>query len=154
LAAVSDAFPKGSVQGLKAVKQFTLDASFDGGLIEVDLSDAGVAEADLQAPHGGRELRARGDTGHRHRRRHSGRRGDDALLGYPGRIEVPTSPIRLNVSLSGNALGLSWSGGQAPYTLQTRSALTGAWQNLLTTGATTVTVPLTNSAAFFRIGSN
>lgn len=154
LAAVSDAFPKGSVQGLKAVKQFTLDASFDGGLIEVDLSDAGVAEADLKrlTVAASYVLDAVPAT--------------DTAVAIPaaavttpfsdtlGGFEVPTSPIRLSVSLSGNALGLTWAGGQAPYTLQTRSALTGAWQNLLTTGATTVTVPLTNSAAFFRIGSN
>ena len=69
-----------------------------------------------------------------------------------GGFQVPTTPIRVSAVLSANGLGLSWSGGQGPYTVQVRDTLVAPWRDLITTGATTATVPLTNTAAFFRIG--
>jgi hypothetical protein len=71
-----------------------------------------------------------------------------------GGFEVPTTPIRVAVTLTGNTLGLSWSGGLPPYSVQVRSALDGPWQNLLTTNDLKTTVPVTNSATFFRISGN
>lgn len=154
LAATSEAYPKGSVQGVRLLKQVTLDSAFDGGLVDINLADTELSAADLQ------------------RVTVSATYLLDAVAGTETTIAVPvagvttpfsdtlggwitpTRPIRVSCVLSGNTLGLTWSGGSAPYTIQARGTLNAAWQNILTTGATAVAVPLTNSAAFFRITGN
>lgn len=65
---------------------------------------------------------------------------------------MPSTPIRVTAGRVSDGLGLSWSGGQPPYTVQVRETLVGPWRDLLTTSATTVTIPVTNAASFFRIG--
>lgn len=154
LATVSDAFPKGSVQGVKLLKQVTLDATLDGGLVEVDLSGLGLGATDLKRVTVAASylLDAVDAT--------------DTAPAVPvaavttpfsatlGGFEVPTTPIRVTVTRSGDALALAWTGGKAPYTVQTRSALDAPWKDLLQTSAASATVSATNSAAFFRVGGN
>ena len=152
LASVSDTFPKGSVQSLLLLKQVTLDASSDGGLVEVDLSGLALSEADLKrvTVSASYFLEAVAAT--------------DATPAVPvaavttpfsdtlGGFEMPSTPIRVTAGRVSDGLGLSWSGGQPPYTVQVRETLVGPWRDLLTTSATTVTIPVTNAASFFRIG--
>ncbi len=152
LAAISEAYPQGSVQSIRHLKQVTLDGSFDGGAAEVDLTGIDLTATDLQrvivsASYGLDEAPA-----------------TDASPAVPawmvttpfsatlGGFQAPTTPIRVSAGLSANGLGLSWSGGQGPYTVQMRDTLAAPWRDLITTGATNTTVPLTNAAAFFRIG--
>lgn len=154
LAATSEAYPNGSVQSLKPLRQVTLDASFDGGLVDIDLSGVALSAADLKrvTVSASYVLEAVAAT--------------DTAIAVPvaavtspfsatlGGFDIPTTPIRVAVTLSGNTLGLSWTGGLPPYTVQVRSALDAPWQNLLTTTTLMTTVPVTNSAAFFRISGN
>lgn len=154
LTATSEAYPNGSVQSLKHVKQVTLDASMDGGLVDIDLTGLAMSAADLKriTVSASYVLDAVAAT--------------DTTIAVPvaavtspfsailGGFDVPTTPIRVAVTLTGNTLGLSWTGGLPPYSVQVRSALDGPWQNLLTTNDLKTTVPVTNSAAFFRISGN
>jgi hypothetical protein len=66
----------------------------------------------------------------------------------------PSSPIRIAIAKSGANVGLSWTGGTAPYQIQVRPLLSAPWENLLSTSATTLTVPATNGSALFRVTSN
>jgi hypothetical protein len=154
LSATSEEYPNGSVQSLKHLKQVTLDTSFDGGLVDIDLTGIALSAADLKRVtiSASYVLNAVAAT--------------DATIAVPvaavtspfsatlGGFDVPTTPIRLAVTLSGNTLGLSWTGGLPPYSVQVRSALDAPWQNLLTTNTLTTPIPVTNSAAFFRVSGN
>jgi hypothetical protein len=152
LAAVSDPYPQGSVQSIRHLKQITLDATFDGGAAEVDLTGIDLSATDLRrvlvsASYALDEAPA-----------------TDASPAVPvwmittpfsatlGGFEPPATPIRVSAGLSADGLGLTWSGGQAPYTVQVRETLIVPWRDLVTTSTTSATVPLTNTAAFFRIG--
>ena len=154
LAAVSDAYPKGSVQGIKLLKQVTLDATFDGGLVDVDLSGLGLGAADLK-----RVTVSASYVLDAVEAKDTAAAVPLAAVTTPfsatlGGFDAPTTPIRVTTSLSGNTLSLAWTGGKAPYTVQTRGTLNAPWKDLLQTSATSVTVSATNSAAFFRVGSN
>jgi hypothetical protein len=154
LSATSEEYPNGSVQSLKHLKQVTLDTSFDGGLVDIDLTGLALSAADLKRVtiSASYVLNAVAAT--------------DATIAVPvaavtspfsatlGGFEVPTTPIRVAVTLSGNTLGLSWTGGLPPYSVQVRSALDAPWQNLLTTNTLTAPIPVTNAAAFFRVSGN
>jgi hypothetical protein len=154
LSATSEEYPNGSVQSLKHLKQVTLDTSFDGGLVDIDLTGLALSAADLKRVtiSASYILNAVVAT--------------DATIAVPvaavtspfsatlGGFEVPTTPIRVAVTLSGNTLGLSWTGGLPPYSVQVRSALDAPWQNLLTINTLTAPIPVTNAAAFFRVSGN
>lgn len=61
-------------------------------------------------------------------------------------------PLTLNTpSVGANGLTLSWTGGQAPFLVQYKTALTGPWLNLATTANTSVTVPSVLSDSFYRV---
>jgi hypothetical protein len=154
LSATSEEYPNGSVQSLKHLKQVTLDTSFDGGLVDIDLTGLALSAADLKRVtiSASYVLNAVAAT--------------DTTIAVPvaavtspfsatlGGFEVPTTPIRVAVTLSGNTLGLSWTGGLPPYSVQVRSALDAPWQNLLTINTLTAPIPVTNAAAFFRVSGN
>ena len=62
-------------------------------------------------------------------------------------------PIATSAGLSGNHLTLNWTGGIAPYQVQTTTNLANpVWENLgAPVNASSLSVPLTNEAAYFRI---
>jgi hypothetical protein len=67
---------------------------------------------------------------------------------------APIDPIQVTVIREGTALRVAWTGGVAPYTVQSRTALTeGAWVDLSTTSDTSVSVPTDGSVVFFRVMS-
>lgn len=72
-----------------------------------------------------------------------------------GSVGTPAAPATLTAPrVSGSDLILSWTGGQAPFKVQSTAALGGAWVDVTTTSATTATVPLAPSAnAFYRVQS-
>jgi len=140
------------VQSLSLLKQVTLDASSDGGLLEIDLAGVGLSEADLKrvTVSASYFLDAVAAT--------------DSTPSVPvaavttpfsdtlGGFVIPSTPIQVAASRLADGLGLTWSGGQPPYTVQVRDTLIAPWRDLLTTSATTASIPMTNGAAFFRIG--
>ncbi len=64
------------------------------------------------------------------------------------------SPAKLDApKVSGADIALTWTGGQAPYLVQWTTSLGGAWVNLHTTSATSLSVPLAGSGGFFRVQS-
>jgi hypothetical protein len=69
-------------------------------------------------------------------------------------LPVAAAPaIVLSATLQGTNLLLNWSGGITPYQVQTASDLGNpVWQNVGTpSGATSLSVPATNGAAFYRV---
>ncbi len=68
-------------------------------------------------------------------------------------IVVSAPPFTVFVSLQGTNIFLSWSGGAAPFQVQTTADLVNvSWQNIggpITD--TNLTIPITNTAAFYRI---
>jgi hypothetical protein len=66
----------------------------------------------------------------------------------------PATPIQVTGIKTGanNAATLTWTGGTAPFRVQTRSAVGGgAWTDVSTTSERTATVTLTGAAGFYRV---
>ncbi len=69
-------------------------------------------------------------------------------------VILPGQVVQFDVpGVSGNAVTLTWAGGNAPYTLQKKSlAAGGEWQNVLTdTTETTTTQPIGATPEIFRV---
>ncbi len=66
---------------------------------------------------------------------------------------IAAPPIVVSADLQANALLLNWTGGIAPYQVQlTTNLIPLAWQNLgVPINRNSVSVPLTNEAAFYRV---
>jgi hypothetical protein len=69
---------------------------------------------------------------------------------------VPGITVQINsITVSGNNVVMTWTGGKAPYTVQQKAALTDAtWNDVQTTSNTTVTVPISGATGFFRISGS
>jgi hypothetical protein len=90
--------------------------------------------------------------------------GATAVVSAPGRSVTGPASAGLAVAggapitgfkavLSGTSVKLSFSGGTAPFQLQKKSTLTGAWVNEGAAFSTReVTLPAADAAAFFRVG--
>jgi len=89
------------------------------------------------------------------------RTGDTALVG-PGNLRMHISsiafvqepPLKMrSIMRNGNNITITWSGGNPPYQLQTRSDLsTGTWSDVgAPTTALSVTVPIGVSEGYFRV---
>jgi hypothetical protein len=67
---------------------------------------------------------------------------------------TPGEPAKLSVTREAGGLRLTWTGGQAPYTVQRKSALgDAAWTDLGVVQEPTFLVPVEGSAAFLRVVS-
>ena len=68
-------------------------------------------------------------------------------------VVAPAPSFTVFVSLQGTNIFLSWSGGNPPYQVQTTADLVNiSWQNLGSPITdTNLTVPITNTAAFYRV---
>lgn len=63
-----------------------------------------------------------------------------------------TGGIQLTARRDAGGLRLEWSGGTPPYTIQRKNSLSDAnWQDVMTSGNTSETIPTTGAAGFFRI---
>jgi len=82
---------------------------------------------------------------------------DPAGLFSTAAMNLEVAPARANVSavFSGNNLMLTWSGGIPPYQVwQATNIFNPTWQPVgPPTSANNLPVPVTNPAAFYRIGS-
>lgn len=62
------------------------------------------------------------------------------------------SPIVLNATAGApGKVNLSWTGGQGPFTLQTKSTIDGAWTTAATSATRSITVDAGGSAGFYRV---
>ena len=146
--------PGGSVQGLVFVKHVELDGTFEGGAVDIDISTNGISATDLRRVTVASSYKLTEAP------------ATDTAIAVPaayvttpfsatlGGFIQPSSPIRIAIAKSGANVGLSWTGGTAPYQIQVRPLLSAPWENLLSTSATTLTVPATNGSALFRVTSN
>lgn len=75
-------------------------------------------------------------------------------VAYDAAVFTVTSGPVLSIAPSGNNLNLSWVGGSAPFVVRAAGQLPAiSWSSIATTSVQNLTVPLTNTAAFFRIQS-
>src|SRR5690606_11872489 len=64
------------------------------------------------------------------------------------------SDLERSVARNGNGLRLSWTGGNAPFTVQKKTALTDAdWNTVTTTNERTADVTIEGAHGFFRVAS-
>ena len=61
------------------------------------------------------------------------------------------SESRLSAALAGNDFQLSWNLPPGQSVIEQKLSFSTAWMPVLTTAVQTATLPITNSAAFFRI---
>jgi len=73
-------------------------------------------------------------------------------VAYDAAVFTAIAAINLSIIMTGTHANLSWTGGTAPFVVQETSLLpTGTWNNVLTTNAQNVSLPLTGAAGFFRV---
>jgi hypothetical protein len=69
-------------------------------------------------------------------------------------VTVGTGDVEVTVARNGNGLSLSWAGGNAPFTVQKKTALTDAnWTTVTTTNERTAEVTIEGAHGFFRVAS-
>jgi hypothetical protein len=79
---------------------------------------------------------------------------DDGVhaVAYDAAVFTVTAAINLTIAVTGPNVNLSWTGGTAPFVVQETGMLpTGTWNNVITTNAQHVSLPLTGAAEFFRV---
>jgi hypothetical protein len=146
--------PAPSVQSLVFVAHLELDGAFDGGDLTLDISTNNVSANDLKrlTVSASYKLIAAAAT-------ETAGAMPAAYVTTPfaatlGGFAPPVSPIIVSVARQVGAVGLSWTGGAAPYKVQAQPGIGSPWADLLTTSATTATVPATNSATLLRVVGN
>jgi len=73
-------------------------------------------------------------------------------VAYDAAVFTATNAFNLTITLAGANVNLSWTGGAAPFVVQEAATLPrGTWNNVLTTNAQSVSLPLTNATEFFRV---
>jgi Mg/Co/Ni transporter MgtE len=80
---------------------------------------------------------------------------DDGIhaVAYDALVITVTNGITIAIARTGTNVNVSWSGGVAPYVLQRTVVLpAAAWSDIVTTSFNSTNLPLTNPAAFFRVG--
>lgn len=78
---------------------------------------------------------------------------DDSIhaVAYDAVVITVTNVINVSIARAGTNVNVSWTGGVAPYTVQRTGALPPAWNDLVTTSASSTNLPATNAAGFFRV---
>ena len=73
-------------------------------------------------------------------------------MAYDAVIITVTSGINVSLTLAGTNVNLSWTGGSPPYVVQWAQTLPAAsWSDLVTTGANSTNLPITNVTGYFRV---
>jgi len=73
-------------------------------------------------------------------------------VAYDAAVFTATAAINLSISVTGTNVNLLWTGGTAPFVVQKTGVLSASsWNNVMTTGLQNVSVPVTNTTAFFRV---
>ena len=79
---------------------------------------------------------------------------DDGLhaVAYDAVIVQVTDAIQLRAIRAGTNIQLNWSGGSAPFELESMQAFpTSSWDPVLTTDAREASLPVANDQQFFRV---
>ena len=79
---------------------------------------------------------------------------DDGVhaVAYDAVVITVTNVIRVSIALAGANVNLSWTGGMAPYVVQRTGELpAGSWSDIVSTSARITSIPITNTAGFFRV---
>jgi hypothetical protein len=75
-------------------------------------------------------------------------------VAYDAVVITVTNAVSLAASRAGSNLNISWLGGSAPFVVESATSLpASSWSGMLTTGLQSASVPMTNTARFFRIKS-
>ena len=75
-------------------------------------------------------------------------------VAYDAAVFTVTNAVSLSIVLAGTNVNLYWLGGTAPYVVQQTGVLSAnSWSGVVTTSLQNVSLPVTNKAEFFRIGS-
>jgi hypothetical protein len=80
--------------------------------------------------------------------------GDDGIhaVAYDAVVITVTNAIRLAIARAGTNVNLTWTGGSPPFVLEKVTVLpVAAWSSVVTTIVQTVVLPITNTAAYFRV---
>ncbi|MGA9779137.1 MAG: hypothetical protein ACLPRE_12835 [Limisphaerales bacterium] len=73
-------------------------------------------------------------------------------VAYDAAVFTVTTAVNLSITVTGTNVNLSWTGGTTPFVVQETSTLpAGAWNNVATTNAQSVSLPLTGAVEFFRV---
>jgi hypothetical protein len=79
---------------------------------------------------------------------------DDGVhaVAYDAVVITVSNVINVSIARSGSNMTLNWTGGTPPFVVERAGALpTGLWSDVVTTSLQNASVPLTNTAGFFRI---
>ena len=79
---------------------------------------------------------------------------DDGVhaVAYDAVVITVTNRIQVFLTPAGTNVNLSWTGGTPPYVVQWTGTLpAAAWSDLVTTGANSTNLPITNLTGFFRV---
>ena len=73
-------------------------------------------------------------------------------MAYDAVVITVSNVINVSIARSGSNMTLNWTGGTPPFVVERAGALpTGLWSDVVTTSLQNASVPLTNTAGFFRI---
>ena len=150
LSHVSTNYPNGWVQGAVYLGEFDDNGSADQNMaadaFDIDLTPYGITLDDLARVFVVAEYHLA-----------DGRAATVQFSNTVGVYQAPGKAIRFGVPVlsdDGLSINLSWSGGMAPYTIQSVPVLGGTWKDLTTLSGTSLVVPATNSSTMFRIVTN
>jgi hypothetical protein len=75
-------------------------------------------------------------------------------VAYDAVVITVTNGLAITITPKPGAVELGWQGGAAPYVIQAANGLSaGHWANILTTAQQSASLPISNSAEFFRVQS-
>jgi hypothetical protein len=73
-------------------------------------------------------------------------------MAYDATIITVTNVINVSIARAGTNVNLSWTGGTAPFVVESAGALpAGPWSGVVTTSLQSASVPMTNGTVFFRV---
>jgi hypothetical protein len=73
-------------------------------------------------------------------------------MAYDATVITVTNVINVSITRAGTNVNLSWTGGTAPFVVESAGALpAGPWSGVVTTSLQSASVPMTNGTVFFQV---
>jgi len=135
---VTNGFPQG-----KTFKgSFSLGNNFPGGNFDLDITSLGLSPGAFVTAAANYSADPPGTA-----------RGRAHTSNFPNPVTLLAPIVITSATKTGNTVTLNWTGGAAPYTLQKRSPITGAWGNVATGigGTSASDTSATGSEAYYRV---
>ncbi len=82
---------------------------------------------------------------------------DDGVhaVAYDAMVVTVTQGIRVAIAPAGANVNLTWTGGSPPYVVEAADSLSpSSWSAAITTSVQNTSIPITNTAGFFRVRGN